>query len=96
MWDLHTGARRQKMEGHQKGVLSLTYNDDFKLLLSAGFEHDALVWSPFSPTAIFKLRGHKNSLIGIDSIGCSDTSYSAINVQPITYKRDIFILGSPR
>ena len=46
VWDLHTGARRQKMEGHQKGVLSLTYNDDFKLLLSAGFEHDALVWSP--------------------------------------------------
>ena len=49
----------RRWEGHQKGVLSLTYNDDFKLLLSADLSMMPLCGAPFSPTAIFKLRGTK-------------------------------------
>ena len=36
------------MEGHQKGVLSLTYNDDFKLLLMPDLSMMPLCGAPLA------------------------------------------------
>ena len=39
------------------------------MLLSAGFDHEARVWSPFGSAQIFSLKGHMTSLVGVDVIG---------------------------
>lgn len=35
-----------------QGILSLAYCEDFRFLISAGFDHEALVWSPFVPSLL--------------------------------------------
>ena len=40
IWDSHTNERLLKLEGHKKGVFDLTYNLDYRLMVSCGFEHD--------------------------------------------------------
>jgi len=68
IWDTYTAARRQELRGHTKGVFSLAYNQDYRMLISAGFDHDAFIWSPFVPTLLFKLKGHSGSLVGVESV----------------------------
>lgn len=46
LWDMNTLAQTQRLHGHSKGVLSLAYSSDYRVLVSAGFERDALVWNP--------------------------------------------------
>ena len=50
-----TGSRRQLLQGHRMGVTSMAYHEERRLLFSSGFDHDALVWSPFTPTVLYKL-----------------------------------------
>lgn len=40
LWDAYLGTQRQRLVGHKKGVFSLAYSTQFRLLFSAGFEHE--------------------------------------------------------
>ena len=66
-WDLYSGAQKAEYFGHKGGVEYLSYNPAHKLIFSGGVDHDALVWSPFSPSLLYKLRGHHDCLIGIET-----------------------------
>ena len=61
--------KHAKPKGHVRGVLSLAYFEDYKLLVSAGFDHEALVWSPFGNSVLFKLEGHRTSLTSVERLG---------------------------
>ena len=43
LWDMHTGKARKTLTGHTKGVRSMAYSPDYRFLVSAGFDYDALV-----------------------------------------------------
>ena len=66
VWDVLTGSRRQLLQGHRMGVTSMAYHEERRLLFSSGFDHDALVWSPFTPTVLYKLKGHTCPLVGVE------------------------------
>ena len=36
--------------------------------MSAGFDHDAFIWSPFVNTLLFTLKGHTSSLVGCQCV----------------------------
>ncbi|KUG01127.1 putative WD repeat-containing protein [Phytophthora nicotianae] len=71
LWDVHTGKHKQQLDGHAKGVRSLAYSPEYRFLVSAGFDFDALVWNPYVDQLILRLHGHNNSLCGVEII--SDT-----------------------
>ena len=43
VWDTYTHQELFKLKGHRKGIFGLSYNPDFRLLVSCGFDHDAMV-----------------------------------------------------
>ena len=47
LWDVRSGVLRQEMRGHENGVRSVAYSNQHKVVLSAGFDHHALVWNAF-------------------------------------------------
>jgi WD40 repeat protein len=59
MWDEYTFCKRQSFYGHSKGILSLAYSHSCKTLISAGYDHEALIWNPFVPELLNKLIGHR-------------------------------------
>jgi WD40 repeat protein/Ca2+-binding EF-hand superfamily protein len=66
LWDVHTKKWKSALVGHKRGVVSLAYAPDHGLLVSAGFEYDALVWDvKGSKFPIMAINGHHASLIGI-------------------------------
>jgi WD40 repeat protein len=68
VWDTYTNSVITKLRGHRKGVFDMSYNPDYRLLFSCGFDHDAFVWSPFVNSLVFKLKGHHASLVGCHSV----------------------------
>lgn len=68
LWDVHTGKHKQQLDGHAKGVRSLAYSPEYRFLVSAGFDFDALVWNPYVDQLILRLHGHNNSLCGVEII----------------------------
>lgn len=51
--------------GHYHGVLSLAFSDEHDLILSAGFDFDAICWDRSTNRLYMKLEGHRRSLIGV-------------------------------
>ncbi|OQR91657.1 hypothetical protein ACHHYP_04492 [Achlya hypogyna] len=47
LWDVNTGKHKQQLDGHMKGVRALAYSSEYRFLVSAGFDFDALVWNPY-------------------------------------------------
>ena len=68
LWDCSTGRHRRTLEGHEKGVRSLAYNEDYRFLISGGFDYDALVWNPYVERLILRLHGHTAPLCGVEVI----------------------------
>jgi WD40 repeat protein len=68
IWDTFTGVRRQELRGHKMGVASLSYSPDHRMLLSAGFDHSAMVWSPFVPRLLYTLKGHSAPLVKVQAV----------------------------
>lgn len=68
LWDVHTGKHKQQLDGHTKGVRALAYSPEYRFLVSAGFDFDALVWNPYVDQLILRLHGHNNSLCGVEII----------------------------
>ncbi|OQR86817.1 hypothetical protein THRCLA_10513, partial [Thraustotheca clavata] len=68
LWDVNTGKHKQQLDGHTKGVRALAYSSEYRFLVSAGFDFDALVWNPYVDQLILRLHGHQNSLCGVEII----------------------------
>ncbi len=73
IWDIYTGQRLQRLAGHQRGISCLTYQEPHQLLVSAAAEEtSAFIWSPFIPTLIHTLVGHKHHLVHVERVSNSD------------------------
>ncbi|KDO35228.1 hypothetical protein SPRG_00073 [Saprolegnia parasitica CBS 223.65] len=68
LWDVNTGKHKQQLDGHMKGVRALAYSSEYRFLVSAGFDFDALVWNPYVDQLILRLHGHQNSLCGVEIV----------------------------
>lgn len=65
LWDTISCMPRRIYGNHTKGVLSLAFNPEYRLLFSAGFDHDIYVWNPYIDTVAFTIEGHNSSLVGV-------------------------------
>ncbi|OWZ21416.1 LOW QUALITY PROTEIN: hypothetical protein PHMEG_0004045 [Phytophthora megakarya] len=65
LWDLTDGRCRGALLSHERGVRQLCYSKQHDLLLSAGFEFEALAWDLGSRQVALKLSGHRAPLIGV-------------------------------
>ena len=66
---------------HNRGILSLAFNESLILLFSAGFDHQICIWNPYISTLIHKIQTHSfpiiclkitesnNQLLSVDSEG---------------------------
>ncbi|CAK9106612.1 Uncharacterized WD repeat-containing protein alr2800 [Durusdinium trenchii] len=68
LWDVHTGKHKKTLEGHDKGVRSMAYSTEYRFLVSAGFDYDALVWNPYVEHLILRLSGHSAPLCKVEII----------------------------
>ncbi|CAM9156385.1 unnamed protein product, partial [Discosporangium mesarthrocarpum] len=68
IWDTYTEKPVHTLLGHNKGVHSLSYSSAHRCLVSAGFDHEAHVWSPFVNSLLYKLKGHTASLVGCQAV----------------------------
>ena len=58
LWDLPGGKLKRTLTGHAKGVRKITYNSDYRFLISVGFDFDVLVWNPYVANLILRLSDH--------------------------------------
>ncbi|ETK76831.1 hypothetical protein L915_16830 [Phytophthora nicotianae] len=65
LWDITDGRNRGALMAHERGVRQLCYSEHHDLLLSAGFEFEALAWDLASRQIALKLSGHRAPLIGV-------------------------------
>lgn len=77
LWDMISAAPRRIYRNHTKGVLSLAFNQEYRLLFSAGFDHDIYVWNPYIDSVAFTIEGHNSSLVGVKVIPDSHQVISA-------------------
>ncbi|KAG7377866.1 hypothetical protein PHYPSEUDO_010892 [Phytophthora pseudosyringae] len=65
LWDITDGRPRGALVAHERGVRQLCYSAHHDLLLSAGFEFEALAWDLGSRQVVLKLSGHRAPLVGV-------------------------------
>ena len=58
IWDTIQSTPKRIYTEHQKGVNSLSFNEEYKLLFSAGFEHEISIWNPYIDNLVFQLEAH--------------------------------------
>jgi hypothetical protein len=46
----------------------MAYSDEHRFIVTASFDHDVLVWSPFSEKLVFRLAGHQAPLVGVQFV----------------------------
>ena len=68
LWDMISGSPRRFYNAHKMGVLSLAFNEEYRLLFTAGFDHDIYVWNPYIDTVAFTIEGHNSSLLALEVI----------------------------
>lgn len=70
--DLMKNVPKVKLRGHNRGVFSVTWSEDYHFLVSAGFEHEPLVWIANVDTKPFRLQDnrkpHQYVLIGVHAV----------------------------
>lgn len=49
LWNTATGKPGRVLRGHHKGVRALAYNEEYRFLVSAGFDYEAIVRSAAGP-----------------------------------------------
>jgi WD40 repeat protein len=62
---------------HQKGILSLDFQRDLRLGITAGLDNDIFVWNPAVKRIRYVLRGHTRPLLGAKML--SPTGYTLIS-----------------
>jgi WD40 repeat protein len=65
LWDFPNHTFKKELVGHEKGVYSLDWNNEYKYLVSAGLDHEAFVWNTYVSEKISLLRGHNHPLVGV-------------------------------
>ena len=78
LWDISSERHRQTFLGHRHGVRALTYAPQNRMLISASFDFEALVWTPQVPTAVGKLSGHSSSLSHVRMLSDFDDPHVCI------------------
>ena len=66
VWDMVEKKAKFTLDGHKRGCKQLAWAQDQRLLLSVGFEYEALAWDiKTSKQPIMKLVGHRAPLLSI-------------------------------
>jgi WD40 repeat protein len=65
LWDMNQMALRHTLRGHENGVSDLCFSNDNRMLLSAGLDHQIIVWNPFVDNLVTKLIGHNHPVMGV-------------------------------
>jgi len=68
IWDSTSLEKRHHLRGHKHAVYAAAYSEAHRFLVTGGIDHEAIVWSPFTSTMLFKLQGHTDSLCEIQPI----------------------------
>ena len=84
IWDAYTSQQLLKLYGHKKGIVGMDYAPDYRLLVTAGFEHDACMWSPFVSSCVFRLKGHKSSSQYTHSTYPINSIYHTLSPPPLS------------
>ena len=50
------------------GVVALSFNSEFILLFSAGFDHEIYVWNPYIDHYVYKISAHTAPIVTIKAI----------------------------
>ena len=78
IWNLRSNAPLKVLRGHARGVSSIAFSNEQRVLLSCGFDHEIFVWNPYVETRTSgKLRGHTCSVL---SVTCVEGTKEAISV----------------
>lgn len=67
LWDINTHQLHHELKGHDHGVFGLAYHSEYHALISAAYEHSAIVWNPYCAKIICKLK-HGSPLIGVQAV----------------------------
>lgn len=63
LWDTIKLEKRREYAGyHKRGVISLEFNENLIILLSAGIDHNIFVWNPYIDSPVYCLKGHMSSI----------------------------------
>jgi len=65
IWDASNHSYKKDLIGHEKGVFSLDWSEDYNFLFSAGLDHDVYVWNTYVKDKITTLKGHNHPLVGV-------------------------------
>lgn len=68
LWDTINNKVKSVYKQHTRGILSVTFNETFILLFSAGFDHQICIWNPYIPTLIHKIQGHSSPILTVKVI----------------------------
>ena len=50
------------------GVVSMTFNTEYILLFSAGFDHDIFVWNPYIDSPVLKVTAHSAPIVSLFAV----------------------------
>ena len=65
LWRMDSLQPSTPLLGPNKGVYSLDWYPEGRMILSAGLDHDVFIWTPHVNKKIFNLTGHNHSLVGV-------------------------------
>ncbi len=68
LFDVATHRRSHTLRGHDRGVMALAYQMSYHCIVSAGYDHKALIWDPYVDQSICALNGHYNPLVGVSVV----------------------------
>lgn len=69
-----------ELKGAQTGIRKLVYASEADLLLGAGFNYDALAWDANTHRLLFKLVGHRNTIMDVCIINTSPQRAVTVDV----------------
>jgi WD40 repeat protein len=65
IWDAHSGACLQTLEGHSSGVCSVTFSHDSARLASASYDRTVKIWDAHSGACLQTLEGHNGGVYSV-------------------------------
>jgi hypothetical protein len=72
--------------GHRKAMCSLEYSDEYRLLVTASFDHDVCVWSPYADKLIYKMKGMLcAAFLGASIVNCYENTFLHTFLVPRLY-----------
>lgn len=75
-WDIHTGAPRDRLRGHTRGIACITVMKKEKRLVSGGNDRSIRIWDLQTGECIMTLQGHRHLVRSLHVIGSKILSAS--------------------